>query len=224
MIDRPEAQRTPLMGVLHRAVAVLWVYDFVQRASGGQRVRRWLAAVVTPLHGAARVLDIGGGTGIYRNLWASTSTYICLDLDPVKLLGFRAQHHNDIALLGDATQLPIQARSVNAVFCAAVSHHIPDEALTGLVSEAMRVLTPGGQFVFFDAVWAPSRPLSRLMWRYDRGSHPRPTETLRALIGAHGTIEHWQESAVFHRYIIAVARKEADSANTANTAARAGTR
>lgn len=211
MIDRPEAQRTPLMGLLHRIVAIPWVYDFVQRASGAQRARRWLAAVVTPMHGVKRVLDLGGGTGIYRDLWPTTTTYICLDLDPVKLQGFRARHSTDVPLLGDATQLPIQSCSVDAVFCAAVSHHIPDEALTALVTEGMRVLVPGGRFVFFDAVWAPRRPIGRLIWRYDRGSHPRPKETLRALFAAHSEIEHWQEPAVFHRYIVAVARKETAS-------------
>lgn len=218
MIDRPKGQRTPLMSILHRIVAVPRVYDLVQRASGAQRARQWLAAVITPLHGAACVLDLGGGTGIYRDLWAPTATYICLDLDPVKLRGFRTRHRGDVALRGDATQLPVRSCSMNAVFCAAVSHHIPDAALSALISEAMRVLTPGGRFVFFDAVWVPSRPLARLMWRYDRGSHPRPAATLRALIEAQGVVEHWQEPAVFHQYIVVVARKEVDRTGVVDTA------
>lgn len=129
MIDRPQEQRTPLMSMLHRIVAVPWVYDLVQRASGAQRARKWLTAVVTPLHGAACVLDLGGGTGIYRDLWAPTATYICLDLDPVKLQRFRTRHR--------------EARSV---------------------------------------------------------------------------IEHRQEPAVFHRYIVVVARKEADDTDMVDTA------
>jgi len=92
MIDRPQAQRTPLMSILHRIVAVPWVYDLVQRASGAQRARQWFTAVVMPLHEAACVLDLGGGTGIHRDLWVPTAPHICRDLDPVKLQGFRTRH------------------------------------------------------------------------------------------------------------------------------------
>ena len=51
--------------------------------------------------------------------------------------------------------------------------------LEALVSEVVRVLRPGGRFIFMDAVKTDSR-VSRLLWHYDRGAHPRTKPELES--------------------------------------------
>lgn len=192
---------------LHWIVAKPRVYNLVQTLVGAGYVHRLLRAQVAPVRDAALVLDLGGGTGINRDLWSPSSAFICLDTDPVKLHGFLSKHPRDIPLLGDATSVPLKDNSVDAILCAAVSHHIPDAVLPSLFIEGVRALKPGGRFIFLDAVWAPSRWTGRLLWKYDRGSYPRSKETLKALIAGQCAIVHWQEFRVFHTYVLCVGAK-----------------
>jgi SAM-dependent methyltransferase len=196
-----------IKAMLHRIVANPRVYNIAQRLIGARYVHRQIDAQVAPVRDAALVLDLGGGTGINRDLWPPTSAFICLDTDPVKLHGFLRKHPHDIPLLGDATCVPLKADSVDVVLCAAVSHHLPDDALPSLFVEGVRSLKPGGRFIFLDAVWIPSRPMGRLLWKYDRGSYPRTKETLKALIAGQCEIVHWREFRLFHTYVLCVGTK-----------------
>lgn len=201
-----------LKRALHWIVAKPRVYNAVQALVGAGYIHRLLDTQVAPIRDAAVILDLGGGTGINRDLWPATSAFICLDTDPVKLHGFLSKHPRDIPLLGDATRVPLKPDSVDVVHCTAVSHHIPDETLPSLFIEGVRPLKPGGRFIFLDAVWAPSRWTGRLLWKYDRGSYPRSEETLKRLIGGQCEIVHWQVFRVFHTYVLCVATKVEDRA------------
>ena len=92
------------------------------------------------------------------------------------------------------------------ILCRFVSHHIPDELLPSLFKESARTLNEQGRLVFVDAVWAPSRPIARLIWRYDRGSFPRTEAALITAISDESTIESWERFAVFHQYVLGVAK------------------
>ncbi|MBI5927705.1 MAG: class I SAM-dependent methyltransferase [Chloroflexi bacterium] len=193
-----------LKNLLHRIVSNPSVYDRLQIMVGSKQIRQRLSTHLQQLPPHALVVDLGGGTGINHELLSTVSRYICLDNDPVKLKGFREKYPTDFGLLGNATQVPLQSQSVDLVLCTAVSHHIPNEFLTAFFSEAMRILKPDGRFVFMDAVWNPQRPISRLLWRYDRGSYPRPLETLQGLLEQQGKILHHENFSIYHTYLIAV--------------------
>jgi SAM-dependent methyltransferase len=193
--------------ILHCIVAHPRVYDALQILVGSRYMHRHLGAQVAPLRGAGCVLDIGGGTGIHRDLWPETARYVCLDTDPVKLRGFLGAHPRDHALLGDATRAPLASGCVDAAICAAVSHHLPDDALPSLFAESARCLKAGGSLVFLDAVWERSRWPGRLLWRYDRGAYPRTKEKLRALIEERYEVVHWQEINIIHKYVLCVGAK-----------------
>lgn len=188
----------------HQIVANPFVYDWVQVLVGSKKVRQRLSSHLQNLPANAIVVDIGGGTGINRELLPANCRYICLDNDSLKLKGFREKFPAEIGILGDATQIPMQSGSIDVVLCTAVSHHIPDAILEDFFRESVRLLKADGQFVFLDAVWSPKRLPSRLLWRYDRGSYPRPLKTLQAILAQHGTIKHSESFAVLHRYLIAV--------------------
>ncbi|MDX2077728.1 MAG: class I SAM-dependent methyltransferase [bacterium] len=196
-----------LKKILHRIVAIPFVYDLLQTAVGARVIRKRLQKRLANVHKGALVVDIGGGTGLNRVLFDDHIRYVCLDNDPVKLNGFLQKTVAGSPILGDAGKMPFPTGGVDVVICTAVIHHLPDEVLSAFVQEAFRILNPNGQFVVFDPVWAPKRMAGRLLWKYDRGSFPRTPETLRTALSQNGQVVHWENFAIFHRYIIGIMSK-----------------
>jgi SAM-dependent methyltransferase len=187
------------------------VYDLVQRAVGARGIQQRLAGHVNALPGASWVLDIGGGTGTLGSALDSRSDYVCLDLDAARLRSFQHRHLHARCLVADAAQVPIATGKVGTVVCSAVSHHLDDELFGSMIREARRVLRADGRLVFMDAVWAPRRWCGRVLWRYDQGSHPRTAATLRLALARYFDITAWEEFAVLHRYVVAVAAPRRES-------------
>lgn len=187
---------------LHRVVAHPAVYDTVQRIVGtSSELERRLATKVGKLDDGAVILDVGGGLGLPPTLWPATATYVCLDIDPVKLGGHRRKYGSGEAILADATRLPVVTGGLDLVVCKNVTHHLTDLQLRALFAESARVLKTGGRMLLLDAVEAGDRWRSRLLWRYDRGSHPRPIETLRRAMAAEFELVEWEVFATHHRYV-----------------------
>src|SRR5262245_8783901 len=133
-----------LKNVLHRLASHPWVYERIQAFVGKGKSQALLRDRMSFVSHDARVLDIGGGTGLHRSCLPASVRYICSDVDPAKLQGFRANYPQQEALLADALQLPVQSQGVDMVMCIAVSHHIPDQQLGELFREGFRVLKPTG--------------------------------------------------------------------------------
>jgi ubiquinone/menaquinone biosynthesis C-methylase UbiE len=190
---------------LHSVVARPRVYDACQLAAGAGVVRRHLRGAIVPLRDSAKwVLDIGGGTGASRAHWGADARYLCLDLDPLKLEGYRAKVAGGLAVQADATAVPLADGSVDAVVCTQVTHHLTDAQLDQMIAEAARVLRAGGHFVMLDAVWRPARAPGRLLWRYDRGSFPRTDDVLRQAMEKHFEILRWEGFSLWHAYVVGV--------------------
>jgi SAM-dependent methyltransferase len=197
---------TWLTKLAHRLVARPIIYDIVQRLVGAGKIRRRLQIYVEALGDHGEVLDIGGGTGLYRDVWPTGWHYINLDNDPQKLRGFRRRSSGDTALLGDAAAVPLPDMSLDAVICTFVSHHLPDATLTAFVRESARVLRPNGTLIFIDPIWQPNRIVSRLLWAFDRGSHPRTRDRLVAAMSDHFDITRVEEFAILHEYLLCSGR------------------
>ncbi len=194
-----------LTDLLHRVVANPTVYDAVQVIAGSSaELDRRLAANVGELAPQPAILDVGGGSGLPPSLWPAGATYLCLDIDPVKLAGFRRKDRPGVALLADATHLPLGTHSVDLVVCKNMTHHLSDTQLPALFRESARVLKPGRRMLFIDAVHAPERWRSRLLWRYDRGAHPRSIATLQQAMASEFDLAHWEVFATHHRYVFGV--------------------
>ena len=203
-----------LARTLHKLVARPAVYELAQTLVGARVLRARLAAAVAGVNLAAPgrrplVVDVGGGTGTYRSIWPDDAGYVCVDLDPLKLRGLHNERRDAAGIQGDALRLPLADHCADAIACTLVSHHLPGDALSVAMSEIARVLRPDGVFIFADAVWQPARWVSRLLWRYDRGSSPRTDIALRHAIASRLTIERWEELSLWHHYVICVARKTA---------------
>jgi len=97
----------------------------------------------------ARLLDIGCGTGQSRQIYEEkTSGYVGIDLSLEALRLARRKHPEAAWRLADACRLPFGDSVFDAVAFSSVLHHIPD--LQPALSEARRVLKPGGSVFAFD--------------------------------------------------------------------------
>jgi SAM-dependent methyltransferase len=172
------------------------VYDLVQRLAGLDAVFRRIGSALAETDGAL-VLDAGAGTGLVESRLPSPARYIWLDPDPQKLRGFRAKSQAP-ALLADATRIPLRDRSVDWVLSTFVSHHLDDAQLGQMLDELRRV---SSRIFFLDAVLSP-RLRSRLLWRYDRGRHPRTAQTLRQELAARFHLVTDEEFSVHHHYLL----------------------
>jgi hypothetical protein len=105
-----------------------------------------------------------------------------------------------MAVLADVKSTGLRDRSFPFACCVNVSHHLDDDTLQKMLREAARICTT--RFVFLDAVRVPGRLASSLLWRLDRGRHPRTEEDLRARLGQIFRHERSLVFSHFHRYLL----------------------
>jgi ubiquinone/menaquinone biosynthesis C-methylase UbiE len=180
-----------------------WVYDWIQTAAGQKRSLKRISLQTAAMH-PKTVVDVGGGTGAWRCLWPEDCRYVCLDIEMPKLRGFRSKVPTGLAVLSDATRMPISAASADVVVCIAVTHHLTNEMLEQVLDEALRILKADGQLILLDPVLNRARWMGRLLWRLDRGSYPRSAEELRDKLERKFKMTHWDRYAVYHEYVFGI--------------------
>ena len=183
--------------------ALPWFYDRIQIVAGREKVLAKLLPQTMALS-AETILDVGGGTGNGRRLWPVGIRYICLDNEMPKLQGFRSKVPAGIAVLSDATCMPIATASVDVVMCIGMAHHLTDAMFNQVFDEARRVLKVEGRLIFLDAILNRRLWSGRLLWRVDRGSNPRTAEDLRQKIENRFKIVHWEKFAIYHEYVFGI--------------------
>jgi SAM-dependent methyltransferase len=95
----------------------------------------------------ARALDAGSGSGRYLPLLASTGARLVIGLD-LSLPMLVRQARSMARVCGDARRLPFADASFDLISSSLMVGDVAD--LDGWVSEASRVLTPGGHLVYSD--------------------------------------------------------------------------
>jgi SAM-dependent methyltransferase len=187
------------------------LYNFVQAISGREtvidRLRPWLNTI------SGLVIDVGGGTGQIAAHLNGSTRYVCVDLEHAKMRGLNRRLLNGGAVLADAVALPIRVESADAVLCIGFSHHVDDASLHRVLHEIASVLTPTGQLLFLDAVWAPRRLAGRALWAVDRGSYPRTAARIATAVDRHFEIEDEKTFVVLHEYCAFRCRKRHSPAN-----------
>jgi ubiquinone/menaquinone biosynthesis C-methylase UbiE len=180
-----------------------WVYDRIQTLAGNHQVFERLSPAIANLSPNV-VLDIGGGTGSMRSLFAADCRYFCLDLEMPKLAGFRRKVPTGLAVLGDATSMPILNGCADMVICKSMTHHLTDLMLDRALDESHRVLRAGGHMILLDAVVSRQRLAGRALWKLDRGSHPRTEADLRKRLEDRFNLIHWEKFAIYHEYVFGI--------------------
>lgn len=128
-------------------------YDLAMPGASRADLRAGLAVADRPVE---RVLDLGGGTG---RAAAALTGYDRVVLDAARGMLRRARDRGLVAVQGDATRLPVQTDSFDAVVVVDALHHMPD--WDAIAAEVERILRPGGVFVVreFDPTTLPGRGL-----------------------------------------------------------------
>jgi len=103
----------------------------------------------------ANVLEIGPGPGVTTDwLRERVGALTCVEIDPelASSLKRRLGGTNVTVAEGDATQLSFPDASFDSAVCFTMLHHVPSRELQDrLLTEACRVLKPGGLFLGSDS-------------------------------------------------------------------------
>ena len=188
------------------------VYDAIQFFAGrhvtDKRVRRILADA-----SGATVLDVGAGTGALAALLPADAEYWALDNDPAKLERLARKVPRARCLLRSALDTGLEDAAADWTACIDVTHHLDDRELPAFVRELARVTRH--RLVFVDSVWSERPSLGRVLWRYDRGAHPRTAERLVGALEGAFEIESTDRFRAIHRCILCVCRPRRGAASAA---------
>jgi ubiquinone/menaquinone biosynthesis C-methylase UbiE len=141
--------------------------------------------------GDARVLEVGCGTGHWLRFVGDTGIRVTgLDASERMLALAKSQAPQAALARGSAERLPWQNRAFDRVLCINALHHFQDKF--GFLSEAMRVLRPGGQLLTIGVdphagvdEWYIYKYFEKAL-EIDRGRYP-----------ASGQIREWMQAAGF---------------------------
>jgi len=177
------------------------VYDLVQELAGQEKVARRLRAALAGMP-HRRALDVGSAAGGFAfRLGVSP---VCTDLDPRPLAALRRRRPGTRALVANAGALPFPDGAFDLVLCLAVLHHLDDPTLEAVVAELARISS--GRVLVLEPLRNDARGVSRFLWRYDRGKHPRTRDQLLAALSGRMEVVESAEFAVYHQYLMCVMR------------------
>jgi SAM-dependent methyltransferase len=191
-----------ILSLIHKLVAVPWIYDLSQWLAGASKSRKVFREEFAALPATGCVLDVGGGTGLSRPLLPMGWKYFCLDPDPQKLEGFRAKFPDDEAVQASACEIPLDDESFDLCIMIAVSHHLTDKELRLALSEIRRLLRLGGKFMLMDAVCNPANLRGRFLWSLDRGSYPKTRDMLAGQLSEFFSTQSTRVWKVHHEYAL----------------------
>ena len=196
-----------MLHIFHRLLENPRIYELVQCVAGTNALDRCTAPLIATAIGDRRtgvVLDVGGGTGRARKAWPVEWEYVCLEPDPRKILAVNSGFSRIVA---NAADLPIGDGSVDIVIMRLVAHHLDASVLKRALRESHRVLRPSGVFLLVEPLWCEERLLSRLLWRYDIGRHPRTPQLLMQCVATSTEISEVKFFKTFHQFILIRATK-----------------
>ncbi len=146
----------------------------------GKHLMPWL-----PNRNDLTVLDLGAGTGFFTELLASRYQQV-IGLDIAKNMLRFAQESRDQSiswLEADAYKIPLQDKSVDFVYSNLMIQWC--DPLDSVINEVMRVLKPGGLFVFSTLVDGTLFELKSSWAQVDNDEHVidfKPEVEIRALL------------------------------------------
>jgi SAM-dependent methyltransferase len=196
--------------LLHWLIAKPAIYELVQKLAGTDSLDRRTSLLIGPLTESderAFVLDVGGGTGRSRRIWPAHWRYVCLDPDPHKSI---SSNETITRVVGDASKLPLAAGSADVIVMRLMAHHLDDRHLERALEEASKSLRRGGSLLLIDPIWKHRRLLSRFLWRYDVGRHPRTSQALESFVSSRFTVDRTDAWTTLHEFVLVLAHPKPD--------------
>lgn len=105
---------------------------------------RWVAEQAAQLPTGTRLLDVGAGSCPYRPLFAHCE-YQAQDFTGLEGEQLRHGGYGQIDYVCDATAIPANDGSFDAILCTEMLEHVPDPL--AVVRELARLLKPGGKLM-----------------------------------------------------------------------------
>ena len=127
-----------------------------QSASWQASLRQLLPWALEEVDLGDHVLELGPGPGLTTDILRTrVSQVTALEIDPrlADSLKQRMATTNVRVMQGNATAIPFEEHKFSAVVAFTMLHHVPSVALQNkVISEAWRVLKPGGVFAGMDSL------------------------------------------------------------------------
>jgi SAM-dependent methyltransferase len=172
----------PFRKATDRLLELPVVYRSLQAPFADAKLRPFLRRVDP---GAVRtVLDVGCGPGTNASVFDGAG-YVGVDINADYVARCRSRFRGRF-VVGDVTDEDVFPEDrFECVFANSLMHHLPDEAVAGLLARMARLVEPGGAVHVLDLI-LPNRPTpARLLARLDRGRYARPLEGWKALFRVH---------------------------------------
>jgi SAM-dependent methyltransferase len=177
-----------------------FLYELIQFAAGRRQTIRRLDRVLATMPRTS-ALDVGSSSGgAIRNILPRA---VSIDVDYAALAVLKRSRVDARPVAASAAMLPFRERAFEVTVCMAVFHHLDDATMHAALAEIARVTAD--RFVFIDALRNERRWLSRLLWRYDRGRHPRTREELLRAIEQAFDVESASSYRSGHELMVCVA-------------------
>lgn len=156
-------------------------YDFSQKLLGGQRnyvlIRKSIKDHLRQIK-YTNVLDVGCGTGIFRNSFSGE--YSGIDLNPAYIEKAKVNHKGNFTV-GDATALAFGDETFNLVTTLGVTHHLNNQERVKMLAEMWRVCKKSGHILIVDGLVA-SNIWGYLLAKMDRGRYKMKYDKFKEMI------------------------------------------
>jgi SAM-dependent methyltransferase len=136
-----------------------------------------------------RTLDLGCGPGAFADLF-NGDDYVGADLN-ARYIDHARRHRPGTFLVSDARRVDLPDARFDQVLIFGLLHHLPDDDVRAVLSEARRLLVPGGRILAIEDIPAISRLnlVGHLIHSIENGEHIRPAEEYRRLYAEKAAIE-----------------------------------
>ena len=166
----------------------------------------------------AHVLDCGCGTGIYANCFPESS-YTGIDLSAKYIARARKCQPKYRFEVMNAMSLRFANETFDAVIISGVLHHLPPSESRKVLTEAARVLQPGGKLLVWEDIPTRSRwnVVGHLVHQLDVGEHIQEASGYEELLSPQFAVEHVEPMrSGFMDYITLAARKSSGRSGASN--------
>jgi ubiquinone/menaquinone biosynthesis C-methylase UbiE len=189
---------------LNKIVEIPFLYDFFQFILGLPIMDHVLMKEIEKIKITASsiVLDLGGGTGLHKQLFPDNQKYVCIDLNFKKIQRSVVRYRSDFSSVADGMKIPFKARTFDFILLTAVTHHLPNNLLPVLFSEIQRVIKEGGFLLLYDPVISSKNLVGKMLYKLDLGKYPRSKSDLYDNLTQYFIPISTREMTIFHSYLI----------------------
>jgi SAM-dependent methyltransferase len=141
------------------------------------------------LDAAQRTLDLGCGPGAFSDLFAK-GDYVGADLNR-RYIDHARRTCKGTFVVCDARRVDLPEARFDQALIFGLLHHLPDTDVRAVLTEARRVLVPGGRILVIEDIPAVSKLnlIGHLIHSVENGEHIRAVEEYRRLFREAGRIE-----------------------------------